>query len=502
MNISGKEAAVYLRKSRAEDGQDTDAILKRHRETLTEYAAARGIYIIEIYPEVASGESLYARPQMLRLLEDVETGKYDCVLCMDMDRLSRGSMRDQGIMLEAFKNSGTLIVTPEKIYDLSVETDEQYAELKTFISRQEYKAITKRLRRGLARTVKDGCYVANAPYGYKRVTIAGKPTLEIIENEACFVRLMYQLYADGYGCVSIARKINAMGAKPRRSAGFSRNSVKKILDNPVYAGKIVWNQKSHIKKNARGNQKYITIYNPKEKWIIVDGIHPPIIDGELWDKVRAISEKRYIPSKRDGTIKSSLAGLIRCEKCGGHMQRLTFTQGGSYLVCQRPGCCASAKYEFIENAILILLENMIDPPVKSAPERAQAPEERSKMLNAIRAELSAAEKAKTRLYDLVESGAYSAEEFKQRMGMIKEKISRLQEQKSESEKALKLESDANPDKRNKQTRQIQTILNLYRERDAAGRNALLKSMIDTIWYKKEKKSKPSDFSLRIVLKGH
>ena len=123
------------------------------------------------------------------------------------------------------------------------------------------------------------------------------------------------------------------------------------------------------------------------------------------------------------------------------------------------------------------------------------------MLNAIRAELSAAEKAKTRLYDLVESGAYSAEEFKQRMGMIKEKISRLQEQKSESEKALKLDSDANPDKRNKQTRQIQTILNLYRERDAAGRNALLKSMIDTIWYKKEKKSKPSDFSLRIVLKG-
>lgn len=54
-------------------------------------------------------------------------------------------MRDQDLVLEAFKSSGTLIVTPDKIYDLSVETDEQYAELKTFISRQEYKAITKRL---------------------------------------------------------------------------------------------------------------------------------------------------------------------------------------------------------------------------------------------------------------------------------------------------------------------------------------------------------------------
>ena len=46
------------------------------------------------------------------------------MLCMDMDRLSRGSMREQGMVLDAFKASGTLIVTPEKVYDLSGEADE------------------------------------------------------------------------------------------------------------------------------------------------------------------------------------------------------------------------------------------------------------------------------------------------------------------------------------------------------------------------------------------
>ncbi len=191
----GLEAAAYLRKSRMEEGMATDEVLAKHQKTLHDYAAAHGIHILEEYPEVVSGESLYARPQMLRLLQDVEDGKYDAVLCMDLDRLSRGRMKDQGIVLDAFRDSGTLIITPEKIYNLADEIDEEYAELKTFISRREYKIITKRLRRGLQMSIQDGCYVANAPYGYHKTVVDRKPTLEIYEPEARFVRMMFELYA-------------------------------------------------------------------------------------------------------------------------------------------------------------------------------------------------------------------------------------------------------------------------------------------------------------------
>ena len=251
LNLSDLDAAVYLRKSRMEEGLATDEVLAKHQKTLYGYAAGHGIHILEEYPEVVSGESLYARPQMLRLLQDVEDGKYDAVLCMDLDRLSRGRMKDQGIILDAFRESGTLIITPEKIYNLSDEIDEEYAELKTFISRREYKIITKRLRRGLQMSIQDGCYVANAPYGYRKTVVDRKPTLEIYEPEAKFVRMMFELYAKGYGCVAVARHINALGAKPHRSEEFSRNSVAKILRNPTYIGKIVWNQKKHIRKGAQ-----------------------------------------------------------------------------------------------------------------------------------------------------------------------------------------------------------------------------------------------------------
>ena len=318
-DMLGKTAAAYIRKSRMEEGMDTDEVLRKHRAWLEECAERHGLDIVDYYPEVVSGESLYARPQMLQMLEAVEAARYDAVLCMDLDRLSRGRMKDQGIILDAFRDSGTLIVTPDKVYDLADEIDDELAEFKTFMSRREYKIINKRLRRGLQRSIQDGCYVANAPYGYKRVTIDRRPTLEIFEPEANFVRIMFQMYASGYGCQAIASQINAMGARPHRSSSFSRNSVAKILRNPVYIGKIVWDQKTHIKKNTKGNQKHITIYNPREKWTITDGLHPPIIDNETFDAVQAIMQGRYHPSKQDGTVKSPLAGLVKCANCGGNM---------------------------------------------------------------------------------------------------------------------------------------------------------------------------------------
>ena len=189
-DMLGQTAAVYLRKSRMEEGLETEEVLRRHRQGLDACARRHGLDVVDYYPEVVSGESLYGRPEMLRLLEGVEAGRYDAVLCMDLDRLSRGRMRDQGIILDAFKDSGTLIVTPDKVYDLSDEIDDELAEFKTFISRREYKIINKRLRRGLRQSIQDGCYVANAPYGYKKTTIDRRPTLEPYEPEARFVRLI------------------------------------------------------------------------------------------------------------------------------------------------------------------------------------------------------------------------------------------------------------------------------------------------------------------------
>ena len=181
------DVLMYLRKSRAEELHDTtEETLRRHKEQLMDLSVQRGYHIIATYEEVVSGESLYARPQMLALLSAVETGNFDAVLVMDIDRLGRGSMAEQGLIFDTFRRSKTKIITPEKVYDLSNDSDEEITELQSFIARRELKIIKKRLHRGVMKTFNDGYYIANAPYGYRKTKKDKRPTLEIYEPEAKF----------------------------------------------------------------------------------------------------------------------------------------------------------------------------------------------------------------------------------------------------------------------------------------------------------------------------
>lgn len=475
----------------------TDEVLAKHRQALTAYAAGHDIHIIESYYEVKSGESLYARPEMLRLLEDVEAEKYDAVLVMDLDRLSRGRMKDQGIILDAFRESSTKIITPEKTYDLNDEIDDELAEFKTFMSRREYKIINKRLRRGLNQSIQNGCYVANAPYGYRNVYVDRKPTLEIYEPEAKFVRMIFDLYLQGYGCVSIARQLNLLGARPHRSDKFGRSSIAHILRNPTFTGKIVWNQKKHIKKGTKGNPRHITIYQPREKWTITDGLHPAIIDQETYDKAQEIMNGRYHPSKNDGTIKSPLAGLVRCTKCGRNMQRLYGTSPIPYLSCMTAGCCASAKFAYVESALLEQLRTKLDELTIQPPEAAHRDTSPLKVkLAAVEKELTAANGQKSRLYDLLEMGEYDLPTFRERMEIVKVKIGRLESAAATLKKSIKEAETTQPQI---QAQKIKAVLDAYEASDAPHKNALLKSIVSVVWYTKEKKTKPMDFTLRIEL---
>ena len=495
-DMLGKTAYVYLRKSRMEEGLETAEVLSKHHQALDECAQRHGLVILDYFSEVISGESLYARPEMLRLLEAVEAGSCDAVLCMDLDRLSRGRMKDQGIILDAFRDSGTLIVTPDKVYNLSDEIDDELAEFKTFMSRREYKIINKRLRRGLQRSIREGCYVANAPYGYRRVYIDRRPTLEIFEPEAKLVRVMFQLYAGGWGCTSLAYQINAMGGRPHRSSSFSRNSIAKILTNPTYIGKIVWDQKSHIKKNAKGNPKNIVIYNPKEKWTITDGLHPAIIEKELFDKVQEIMAGRYRPAYHDGTIKSPLAGLVKCVKCGGNMQRI-LSKGEPYLLCQRKGCCAMAKLSLVESRILEHLEDLLAELQVERSEQAPDLAPLEDAVAAIGKELHNARRQKERLHELLELGEYDLPTYRERMKAVMDKITALEGQQEAAQRRLREAEAYDP---GRQAERIQAVLEGYQKGDAAQRNALLHSVIEVIQYRKEKKTKPADFELDFLMK--
>jgi len=410
------KTAIYLRKSRAEELTDTlEDTLKKHKETLIEFATNNNLYITDIFEEVVSGENLHSRIQMLHLLENVEQGEYDAVLCMDIDRLGRGAMSQQGIILETFKNSNTKIITPRKIYDLNNEMDEEYTEFQTFFARRELKTIKRRMQQGLHKTIKDGGYIANAPYGYQKCRIGKLPSLCIVEEEAKFVKIMFDMYVNQHcGCQSIADYINSMGASPHRGLSFNRSTIMRILKSEVYIGKIVWNQKQHKKINTINGAKSYIIYNNKEKWTITNGIHPAIIDEKLFFSAQNIIKQKSHPSCKNDTLTNNLAGLILCANCGNKMQyRKGKTDNShSYLICPKKGCIKSTMFDLVEKALLdAIKQELCNIKIKESNNVANNSLELQDALQQVKKELAQVIVQKNKLHDLLELNVYTIDVF-------------------------------------------------------------------------------------------
>src|SRR5690606_23147792 len=111
--------------------------LAKHKKTLMRVAKQLNLNIIRIREEIVSGESLLHRPEMQELLKEVDRGEYDAVLVVDMDRLGRGNMQEQGLILETFRRTDTKIITPAKTYDLNNESDEFMSEVNALFARRE-----------------------------------------------------------------------------------------------------------------------------------------------------------------------------------------------------------------------------------------------------------------------------------------------------------------------------------------------------------------------------
>ena len=244
---------MYLRKSRMDTDYEEISItetLSRHRITLEKLCKSKRLHVDEVLEEVVSGESLTARPQMMRLLEMVSTGAYAGVVCMDIERLSRGSSMESGYIMQILQVNGCKIVTPGKIYDLQNESDEQFTDMKFMFSRYELKTITIRLVRGRNQSASEGKFMGSmAPYGYRAYKLPGEKgnSLMVIPEEASVVRMIFGMYGlQGMGYNAIAYRLNDMHI-PARKGQWSQTSVANILTNE--------SETDLLRQKSDGNQR-------------------------------------------------------------------------------------------------------------------------------------------------------------------------------------------------------------------------------------------------------
>lgn len=290
----------YLRKSRFDrDYADLsiEETLKRHEAILDKLASDRGFYVAKTYYEVVSGESIAARPEVQKLLEEVNAGIYAGVLVVDVERLARGNGADQAYISQVFQFSGTKIITPMKTYDPSNEFDEEYFEFGLFMSRREYKTINRRLIRGRESSASEGKYLGSiAPYGYKRQKLENEKGYSLVENpeEAAIVRKIFAMYTNYNGTKIIANYLNDNGVPSRHGDLWTYSTVANILINPVYIGKIRrgWCKQTKTFENGEVKKKIKHLKN-MDDYTLYNGLHPALVSEEqFWRVQRIRAEKR------------------------------------------------------------------------------------------------------------------------------------------------------------------------------------------------------------------
>ena len=215
-----------------------------------------------------------------------------------------------------------------------------------------------------------------APYGYNLVN----GELEIAEDEAPVIKQIFDLYANtNKGINGVAKELSIQGIRKKvRHNGkldyWTSHSLKSILDNPVYVGKITYGRRS--KEKIKGTHQYHIV--PQNDYIITDGLHEPIITEDIWEKTVAKRKKSGVPyASSIGHHRTHLlTGILKCPVCGKSMSTTrnhyfdenNVNVGTYYYGCQfskyaRGKTCTyrrTVKKELLEAYILEFIKIIID----------------------------------------------------------------------------------------------------------------------------------------------
>lgn len=513
----GNQYCIYLRKSRMDmelELKSEEDTLKRHEETLLLLAAKNRYNIGKIYREVVSGETIASRPKMQQLLIDIENGLWDGVLVMEVERLARGDTIDQGIVSQTFKYSDTKIITPSRIYEPHNEFDEEYFEFGLFMSRQEYKKINQRLKRGREASVREGKYVGSiAPYGYEKKKLEKEKgyTLTIKEDEANVIRQIFKLYVeDDLSMSEVARQLNYLGYQPMFAQKWTLAIVRDILINPVYIGKIKWNDRKVVKSYRKGKMVESRPLNKGDDKIIVNGKHEAIVGEDIWHKAQIKKEKNRVPLAYYYDVKNIYAGLVYCGKCGAKMQRRPYSNGADpTLICPTTGCRnVSTKISIFEEQMLKVLKKLlknweIDFHIKKVENNPI--DELEQSIKRTNEKLLKEQQKLDKICIFFEEGTYSKELFLSRTKQIQNSIQSLKNEIQLKEEKLEFKkSKTTPNET--LIPKIKNVIDLL-ESDASSedKNTLLKEILHKVVYTKNqravgKNADPTNFQLDIYPK--
>ena len=450
-NVLSSEAyIIYLRKSRADNPDESvEEVLAKHETMLQELAERElGGRIPEkcIYREVVSGETIEERPEINRVLELIANPAVKMVLVVEPARLSRGDLEDCGKIVNAFRYSNTKVMTLQMTYDLQNKMHRKFFEQELMRGNDFLEYTKEILLRGRILSVQKGNYIGNiAPFGYDKTIIDDGPSLKP-NDDADAVRLAFDMYVNqGKTYLEIARHLDSIGVKPMRGEIWEKSSIRKMLSNVHYVGKVKFGEHKTEKVYSDGKLvKQRNMPSDPDEVIIAQGKHLPLVTQDIFDKAQEMLNNNP-RAKWDAPLKNVLAGLMFCSKCGKAIAQHPYKKARDRYNCaNRNGCGSkSAPVDEVIEAVIFALENEELPnlEVKLKNDDGKSYVIQQKQIKKMKEELEEMIEQEQNQYILLEKKIYTEEIFLQRNKALNAEMEELKTRIFEASKILPKEVD-------------------------------------------------------------
>lgn len=429
--------AAYCRVST--DKSDQLNSLEAQKKFFAEFTERNGHNLVRLYAdEGISGTKIKNRKEFQRLMRDAKQGLFEMVVVKDISRFARNTV-DFLQSIRALKALG--IETTFLTANMTVLGNSEFV-LTIFgaLAQEESANTSKRVKFGKKLNAEKG-RVPNIVYGYDK-TIGDYFNLEINKEEARIVRQIYKWYInEGYGAAKIANMLNEQGIKTKRNCAWSQNAICRILTNELYMGKII-NGKEEVEDFLTG----VRTTKDESEWLITDKPELRIIEPEIFDKAQEVLRGRHKAFKLNKERQSNkyiFSTLIKCKECGWSFRRTVRTYKNTYIrwVCSGhngkgadncPNAVTIDEAELIQaldeyfKEILKDKKNIINRIVREFNRIYKKKEDNEQYENELITELARLKKTREKYMDMYTDDLISREELNEKIGGMKKKIEKLE----------------------------------------------------------------------------
>lgn len=504
LDIKPEEIIMYLRKSRADDPLlSVEEVLANHEQMLDEYCSRTLPYTIpkeNRIKEVVSGESISERSGFRQVLRMLESPQYKAVIVKEISRLGRPDKQEIGYISKIFRFTNTIVITPSRTFDIADEFERKMFEQELEQGNFYLEYSKKIMSAGRELSVSKGNYIGSIPpYGYDKIWVKeGKdeyPTLVENKEQADVVRMIFDMYVNqDIRPISICKHLDELHIRPRKGDYWSPHTIRDLLKNIHYIGKVKWN---HTKTKTIVEDGDVKKIRPKAKageYAIYEGRHSAIVSEDIFNLAQEKIGKNH-RAKSTTKVRNPLAGLLYC-KCGRAMSMRTYKSKGEIvsrprLLCDDQVHCGngSCYYDEIIDFVAdeILKTNIADFEMKMKNETEDSVKTHEKLIKNLEKKLSDLEAKELAQWE-AQTDPNSDEKMPPEI--FKQLNAKVLKEKEETRQALKNARESMPKPVNYSERifKFQQALDMLKDDtvSAEKKNKHLKECIERIEYSREK----------------